>query len=41
MSALLADGFQTAAILSWALPLAVLLAVALWWFVALRGGARK
>jgi hypothetical protein len=41
MSAVLADGFQTGAVLSLVLPLAILLAVAVWWFVALRRGARK
>jgi cytochrome c-type biogenesis protein CcmH/NrfF len=33
--------FDTAAVLSWALPLAVLLAVCVWWFVAFRRGAGR
>jgi hypothetical protein len=37
MSGLLAD-LQTGAILSWALPLAVLFAVWLWWFLSFRRG---
>lgn len=41
MSAVLASGFQTGAILSLVLPLAILLAVVAWWLVALRRGARK
>jgi hypothetical protein len=38
MSAVLADGFETGAILSWAVPLVFLLAVCLWWAVWLRRG---
>jgi hypothetical protein len=41
MSVVLADGFQTGAILSVALPLVILLAVLLWWFTSLRRGARR
>jgi hypothetical protein len=33
MNALLAD-FETGAILSWALPLAALLAVCIWWLLS-------
>ena len=40
MSGPLAD-LQTGAILSWALPLAVLLPVWVWWFVSLRRGGRR
>jgi hypothetical protein len=41
MSAVLVAGLETAAIVSWALPLAVLLAVCLWWLVLLRRGAGR
>jgi hypothetical protein len=41
MSAVLVGDFQTGAVLSLVLPLAILLAVAVWWLVALRRGARK
>jgi hypothetical protein len=41
MSAVLADGFQTGAILSWAVPLAILLAVCVWWVGWLRRGRRR
>ena len=41
MSAVLASGFQTGAILSLVLPLAILLAVCVWWLVFLRRGVRK
>jgi hypothetical protein len=41
MSVPLAD-FQTGAIVTWALPLAVLLAVCLWWLVSFwHGGSRR
>jgi uncharacterized membrane protein YqiK len=41
MSVVLADGFQTGAILSVVLLLVILLAVLLWWFTSLRRGARR
>ena len=33
--------FETGAILSWAMPLAVLLAVCVWWVVSLRRGGGR
>jgi hypothetical protein len=41
MSAFLADGFQTGAVLSLAVPLAILLAVCLWWVGWLRRRGRQ
>jgi hypothetical protein len=41
MSALLAGGFETGAILSWAIPLALLLVVCVWWIGWLRRGGRQ
>ena len=41
MSAVLASGFQTGAVLSLVLPLALLLAVAAWWFFVIRRGVRR
>jgi len=40
MTGPLAD-LQTGAFVSWALPLAVLLAVCLWWLVSLRRGRSR
>jgi hypothetical protein len=41
MSGPLAD-FQTGSILTWAIPLAILLAVCFWWVVSfMRGGSRR
>jgi len=41
MSTVLADGFETGAILSLAIPLAVLLVVGFWWVRWLRGERRQ
>jgi hypothetical protein len=41
MSPVLASGFETGAVLSWAIPLAILLAVCLWWVRWLRRGERR
>jgi hypothetical protein len=41
MNALLASGFETGAVLSWAVPLAIVLAVCLWWVGWLRRGGRR
>jgi hypothetical protein len=38
MSVVLASGFETGAVLSWAVPLGVLLAVCIWWVLWLRRG---
>jgi hypothetical protein len=40
MSTLIA-GFETGALLSWGLPLAILFAVVIWWVLTLRRGDRE
>ena len=41
MSGLIASGFETGAILSWAIPLVALVLVVAWWALTLRRGADR